>query len=121
MDLYILDDAIKGRGVYARRDYAIGELIEICPVLVIPETQLPHLDQTMLYDYYFLWNEKDAAIALGYGSIYNHSTTPNARYETFYEDRLIKFYAYRAIHTHQEILVNYNHDVDDMSKVWFEK
>lgn len=121
MDLYILDDAHKGRGVYALRDYAIGELIEICPVLVIPAAQLPHLDQTTLYDYYFLWNENDAAIALGYGSIYNHSTAPNARYETYYEDRLIHFYAHKPIQAHEEILVNYNHDVDDTSRVWFEK
>jgi len=121
MDLYLLQHEIKGRCVYAKRDFEVGELLEICPVIVIPHRELVYLDKTVLYDYYFIWNENDAAIALGYGSLYNHSTCPNARYETYYDDGYIHFIAAQYIAAHTEILVNYNHAMQDKSKVWFEQ
>jgi SET domain-containing protein len=121
MDIYIAIDDTKGRCVMARRRFEAGEVIEICPVIVIPNNQLQHLDKTILYDYYFNWNENDAAIALGYGSIYNHSITPNASYATYYEDALLHINAHKTIEAHTEIVINYNHDVDDTQKVWFQK
>lgn len=121
MDIYLVNQKLKGRCVYAKRAFEVGEIIEICPVVVIPKNQIQFLDKTVLYDYYFIWNENDAAIALGYGSIYNHSTKPNARYETFYDNGLIHIISYTYIEPHTEICINYNHDVDNTSKVWFEK
>ncbi len=120
MDIYITIDPTKGRCVMASRAYIAGEVIEICPVIVVPNEELKHLDLTCLYDYYFNWNEKDAAIALGYGSIYNHSTTPNAAYLTYYDEKLIHIIAYKHINANTEILINYNHDVANTQPVWFQ-
>ena len=39
------------------------------------------LAETVLKDYCFNWAEGKVALALGYGSIYNHSYRPNARYD----------------------------------------
>ena len=38
-----------------------------------PAAERPLLDETNLYNYYFTWQDQAAAIALGYGSLYNHS------------------------------------------------
>ena len=70
----------RGRGVFARRPFARNDVIEVCPVIALSERDADRLYDTGLYDYYFGWGKdgKQAAIALGYGSLYNHSFTPNA-------------------------------------------
>src|SRR5262249_50306245 len=61
----------KGRGVFARRLIREGEVIERVPVIVLP------LDEgdtgTVLPAYCFTWSRNSVALALGYGSLFNHS------------------------------------------------
>ena len=122
-DLYIQNIEKKGRGVFCNEDIAAGEVIEFCPVIVLPADQQSHLDQTVLYDYYFLWGEDqiDMALALGFGSLYNHDYQPNAYYETYFEDRMIVIKALSHIPAHTEICISYNQDPENKRKVWFEK
>ena len=56
-EIYFGPSELHGRGVFAARDIEAGEIIEICPVLVFPLSELPHMRQTMLDDYYFDWGE----------------------------------------------------------------
>jgi hypothetical protein len=120
MELYI-GDTKSGRGVFCTADLNPGDEIETCPVLVCPETDREFIDKTHLYNYYFLWDEdhQKTAFALGYGSLYNHSYQPNAVYETYYEDQLMKIICHQFIPAHTEITINYNHDPADGSEVWF--
>jgi hypothetical protein len=122
MELYIIDKGKKGRGVCCTTDIDAGQVIEICPVIICPPQDRTFIDKTALYDYYFLWGEqhKETAIALGFGSLYNHSYDPNAIYETYYEDAIIRFVARKFIPAETEITINYNHDPEDETKVWFE-
>ena len=64
--------------------------MNVCEVLVIPEEETHFLDGTVLFNYYFCWgdNQKDGAVALGLGSIYNHSYTPNAVYRVDLDDQV---------------------------------
>lgn len=112
----------KGRGVFALKHFAKGELIERAPVLVIPAWQRKYLDQTILYNYYFAWGEnpEQEAIAMGLGSFYNHSYTPNAIYIKKLEDLVVEYIALRDIEAGEEITINYNGYPDDKSPVWFE-
>jgi SET domain-containing protein len=121
MELYIKETS-RGRGVFCTEDLHPGDEIEICPVLVCPEKDREFIDQTHLYNYYFLWGEdhKQTAIALGFGSMYNHSYQPNAVYETYYEDQEMKFICHEFIPANTEITVNYNHDPKDDSQLWFD-
>ena len=121
-DLYIRNIAQKGRAVFTNSPIKKGETIEFCPVLVIPYTEKKYIDNTRLYDYYFLWgdDQRDIAIALGYGSLYNHEYTPNAMYECYFEEEVIVFKAIRDIEAHEEITISYNQDPDDKRRVWFE-
>lgn len=122
MTLYIKEIPEKGRGVFSSEPIKAGALIEICPVIVCPPEDRKWIDQTFLYNYYFLWEDdlKSTAIALGFGSLYNHSYTPNAKYATYYEDQEIVFTALTDIPADTEITVNYNHDPEDQTKVWFD-
>lgn len=121
--LYIGQSALKGRGVYTSANISAGDLIEICPVVVCSEEDLPLIHKTRLHDYYFLWgeNEEKCAIALGYGSLYNHDYKPNARYEVDFDEEVINFYAILDIPAGAEITVNYNGDWTDQNPVWFDK
>lgn len=112
----------KGRGVFAVTRFKQGEVIERAPVLIIPAYQREHLDQTVLYNYYFAWGEnpEDEAIAMGFGSFYNHSYTPNAVYVKKYEALVVEYIALRDIEAGEEITINYNGYPDDRSPVWFE-
>lgn len=100
-----------------------GSLIEICPVIVLPKKEVPVIHGTRLHDYYFLWGRelKQAAIALGYGSLYNHAVHSNAHYELNLSDNTIEIYAVEDIPAGAEITVNYNGEPGDDALVWFEK
>src|ERR1700730_16798882 len=72
----------KGRGVFARRVIRAGEVIERVPVLVLPLGDIKDADGwESLAGYCFMWGQGTVALALGYGSLYNHSFRPNAKYE----------------------------------------
>lgn len=121
--LSVRPSPLGGRGVFAERPYAPGELIERAPVLVLPAEQKPHIAHTDLDNYYFEWNETgqgDIAIGLGHASIYNHSYQPNARYAKHREGLFLEYRALCAIAPGDEITVNYNGSPRDTAPVWFE-
>ena len=106
----------KGRGVFAREPIKAGAIIERVPVLIVTWEEI---DGSELADYAFVWSKKKAAIALGYGSMYNHSYDPNARYDDI--GKLTKvFSAIRDIDRGEEITVNYNGDPDNESNLDFD-
>ncbi len=111
-----------GRGVFAAKRYREGEIIEISPVIVLSKSDREAIDSTALYDYYYSWGADDdqAAIALGFGSLFNHSYVPNARYLKRFELTELHFVARRTIDKGEEILVNYNGDPSSMKPLWFE-
>jgi uncharacterized protein len=100
----------KGRGVIARRKFHAGELIERPPVIVIPREQVALLRQTRLCSYYYEWGVdcRQAAIVLGYGSLYNHSYRPNARFVFREDEERLEFIALGEIFPGDEITINYN-------------
>ena len=107
----------KGRGVFARRSIVKGEVFETCPVLILPAGSLGN-DASGLGSYVFEWGKGTLALAMGYGSLYNHSYRPNARYDDVRQGKA--FSALRDIELGEEITVNYNGDPGDSTEVWFE-
>ncbi len=116
------DTASAGRGVFACRQIAQGEIIERAPVIVIPPGDLDLIDKTILNSYYFLWGRDGAsgAIALGVGSLFNHSANPNADYRKRFAEQIIEFIAIREIQDGEEISINYNGDPNDQTRIVFE-
>jgi uncharacterized protein len=107
----------KGRGVFARHPIRKGELIEKVPMLVLPVEQSE--GGSVVSDYCFAWGRGTVALALGYGSLYNHSYKPNARYDDV-GPQTKEFTALRDIQPGEEITVNYNGEPGSRKAVWFE-
>jgi SET domain-containing protein len=119
-DVYVGHSELHGVGVFAARRFEAEEIIEACPVLVVPIEEVGHLEQTALYGYYFHWDEDGAGLALGYGSLYNHSWRPTARYEHDYERCDISYIAVRTIEAGEEVTINYTGDPDGRDELWFD-
>jgi len=122
MRLQVQSTRSNGRGVFARGDFMRDEVVECVPVIVIPAEQWDHIEPTVLEPYIFNFGPQGehAAIALGYGSLYNHSYSPNALYVKSWEELLIRFVALRDINDGEEITVNYNGSADDRKPVDFD-
>ena len=111
-----------GRGVFAARDIKEDELIETCQMIVMDRKSVPHLDKTELGNYYFEWGDdyEGGAIALGFGSLYNHSFKPNAYFDQDFSAHVIRVFALTDIKKGNEITFNYNGDSEDQTPLWIE-
>lgn len=121
--LYILNDDEKGRGVYSVEDIPKGEIIELCPVIILEKEDMNLIHKTALHDYYFIWqmDKGSAALALGYGSLYNHADEANAEFSNDYETQMIKISAINDIPAHTEICIHYlSKQKLKGIKLWFE-
>ena len=80
------------------------------------------LSEMILHDYYFIWDRdiKSSCIALGYGSLYNHSDNANAEFLNDYESNMIRILAIADIPAHQEICINYISKDEEEFTLWFE-
>jgi SET domain-containing protein len=112
----------RGRGVFALVSFTEGEVIESCPVIPIPEDEVDPVGRTVLGNYFFQWGGTfdEGAVALGYGSLYNHTNDPNAMYVRKVSLNVIDFVALRAIAVGEEITVSYHGGFGQKTKVWFE-
>ncbi|MFP3919102.1 SET domain-containing protein [Lysinibacillus telephonicus] len=109
------------RGVFATCDIKKGVLIHEAPVISYPNDQHQYIEQTILADYAFEYGINHTAILLGYGMLFNHSYEPNAIYEINFNNHTFDFYAFKDIKAGEEILINYNGDVDDKELLWFDQ
>jgi len=120
--LYIAEIPKKGRAVFTARFIPEGSSIESCPVIVLSAADKAVIHQTRLHDYYFLWGEEgECAIALGFGSIYNHASDPNADYSMDTDQLTIDVYALRDIQAGEEITFGYTEGGNEETVLWFEE
>jgi len=111
-----------GHGVFAGKNIKKGEIIEQCPILILPLKDYPLVKKTILRNYYFMWGKKTSAICFGYGSFYNHSYEPNTTYRKKIKEQMIEFIAIKDINKNEEIIVNYNYSkLKDRSKLWIKE
>lgn len=120
--LIIAPTAQMGRGVFTLEALAADTLVEISPVIVLPEKDRKLLDQTLLHYYIFEWGEdqRGCCVALGYVSLYNHSFESNCEYEMDVESQMIRIKTMRAIEAGEELFINYNGDFNDPKPLWFD-
>lgn len=107
-DSLVKRSKVAGYGVFASRPLAEGEIIEQARVIPILKGEIGSCLQT----YLFHWDEQHHAISLGFGSLYNHSQTPNVSYKADYDHNLIVFKARRPIDLGEELFISYG-------KNWF--
>ena len=111
----------RGRGVFAIQPISCDELIESCPVIPFEPKYRAVLEATPLYGYLYGWSHdsSEVAIALGYGSLYNHSDEPNASYRTNRSRDAIDVIATTVIAVGEEITISYLNSFDSPKKLWF--
>jgi SET domain-containing protein len=102
-----------GRGVFAATAIKEDEVIEICPILLLWDDDAVGAGETMLGSYVYEYAENCSMMALGHGSLYNHSDDANAMYELLTHDDKpqeyseLYFVATKPIRKHEEIFINY--------------
>ncbi|GAA5875125.1 hypothetical protein JCM16303_005018 [Sporobolomyces ruberrimus] len=121
-------DPTLGRGVFASEDIPVGQVVEISPVLVLSEKEyrgfdpkkeenegngeLRGVEASQLRGYVFTWGKNgDMAVALGLGSLFNHSPSPNVSYEIKQSEYTIHYRAAKPIKAGQELFIFYGHSV----------
>jgi hypothetical protein len=92
-----------GRGVFATRRYVKGQLVERCPTVELPDSEVTG----RLDDYvYASVKDGDVLIVLGYGMLYNHSANPNVEYVQD-EPSILGFWALRTVIPGEELTIDY--------------
>lgn len=101
----------KGRGVFAGQEYKQDDLVECSPVIVfIPDnSNIPFVVGCITFDW-VASGHPACAIALGYGTLFNHANPANLSYQSNLATREIYFYAARDIAQGEELTINYNSD-----------
>jgi SET domain-containing protein len=108
--IYVKNSPVHGLGVFASEKINKDEIFEVCPILSLP---MKFGEVSPLFiDYRFNWPSgtsdwKEQVISLGFGSLYNHSESPNAYWYSDNETRTFKFASSRDIEPEEEIFVWY--------------
>jgi len=105
----------KGRGVFASRQIEAHAVIEISPVLLFsPAEYQEHGRHTILDHYTFKWRDGKMALALGLGSLFNHSANPNVSYTIDPLTDSIRYTTTRIVNSGEELCIFYGHNL------WFQ-
>ena len=113
---------IHGWGVFALEDIEIGDLIEECLYVPIETYNEGDILTHYSFPYPRVFGEiKDSnkkidkiiqVIVLGYGSLYNHSLTPNIDYVTNTELGAFEFISFKKIKKGEELFIKYHNNPD---------
>lgn len=99
-----------GRGVFTTKVLKKGQLIEKSPVILIPCKEKKIFDRGTLARYFYNFGDT-GAIALGIGSLFNHSIKPNVYFNVKYREKAIEFRAVRDIKAGKQLFIDYGYDV----------
>lgn len=121
--LYFKETTEKGRGVFSKDGIEEKDIIEKCPVIFVSSAEEINLIAcTSLMNYVFRWNTEQEVItiALGFGSLYNHSSANNAFYKMNLQESTIDIIALKVIKPGEEITINYLGFTGKDARKWFE-
>jgi uncharacterized protein len=111
----VVDIEGKIRGVIATQDIKSGEIIEVCPIVFISKKEADFFEkENSALKYYYLQQTatNKYCIMFGYGSLYNHSFSPNADidYNEEIPENFLFFKAIKDIKAGEEIVFDYEFD-----------
>ena len=121
-NLYIAPSPKGGRGVFTTKNIPAGTVIEVSPVIDLTVKERKQIEGTKLYHYVFEWGKsrRQACVALGYVSMYNHSYEPNCEYEMDYDERVMTVRTIKPVKKGEELYFSYNGNPEDKSALWFD-
>ena len=120
--LYIKNVKGKGRGVFCKQFIVKDAIFETAPLIVLPEQDYTTATASGLCDYFFNFNKEEGtlALALGFGSLYNHAVHSNAGYSLDRISKTIQYYELENIEPGTEICINYSGVPGQEFKEWFD-
>lgn len=99
-----------GRGIFASEDIKKGQAVEVSPLLVFKSKKdLKRLMKTDLCRYLYDFKGKQA-LALGIGSLFNHSSSANVDWKVLHKEEKILFWASENIKKGQQLFIDYGYD-----------
>lgn len=121
MPLIVKDTGKYGRGIFTTDHIKKDELVEISPVIIIPKDEWKYVKKTTFFNYCFLWDgTEDTVLALGYGSLFNHSYEPNLTSSCNSVNLSMDFYSLRDIKAGEELTINYHGEPENRAPLWFD-
>ncbi len=121
-NIYITETGTNlGRGVYASEDIPSGQIIKTTPVVLLDLKSQPFPPQIRRLVYN--WSKTQVALALGFGSLYNHSDQPNLTFTRIKNDLSITFKALRNIEAGEQLTISYDYlgsGENPRDRSWFE-
>lgn len=94
------------------RPFKAGRTILRCEVIVLNQKDTKIVDQTILGSYIYDLGRGKSAIALGFGSLFNHNVNANVDYEIEIRNNriMIKYTANRSILPGEQLFINYGYN-----------
>ena len=93
---------ISGYGIFARKNFNVGDLIDESPCLVKPNGAWGSATE----DYVFS-RGKLTSLPLSTTALFNHSADPNARHELTNGLKIIRVFAAKPVKKGEEICISY--------------
>ncbi|KAK3847469.1 MAG: hypothetical protein J3R72DRAFT_431469 [Linnemannia gamsii] len=109
--LQIQDCGAKGRGIVTTVVIPARTVIDISPILLFASKEyLTYGQYTQLDHYTYRW-KGGMALALGLGSMFNHSRSPNVGFQRDIDNGLIRYSTLREIQVGEELCISYGHNL----------
>ena len=100
-----------GRGLFAAVDLPEDVIIEVSPAVVYKFSKKFHPTDR----YTFEWSKTEVALALGLGSLFNHSVRPNVDWRNRGDNSTIEFFTIRPVKAGRQLFIDYGYDPLDWS------
>ncbi len=111
--LYLKNSPGKGRGVFCHERIPTRTLIHVSPVLIMKGDDTELSQKTILQHYTYNWGI-DQAVALGLGSMFNHSRSNNVGFLKVKEKEIIEYYTLCDVSPETELCIHYG------PHIWFD-
>lgn len=105
--LSVQPSPIAGRGVFACKTFLSGDLVEICPLLLLERCAWGISATLDDYVIGLTCPRYPIALPLGYGALYNHSDAPNATWSINEAEGTMDVRAVMLIQSGEEICISY--------------
>jgi hypothetical protein len=96
-----------GRGVFASCDIGVDTCVDVCPCISFTMAEHDSCSRTPLHNYTFRSRSGRCYLALGLGSLFNHSDVPNVQYRIDAKRCRIEFTTCRQVNRGEELVIYY--------------
>lgn len=99
-----------GRGVFSLIDLKKGSLVEVSELIILSkkDTKIVLSGLKSLAKFLFTYNKEQVAIALGVGSLFNHSNKPNIEY--IFKNKKLYFITNKSVKAGEQLFINYGYE-----------